>query len=130
MGTSTLTKYTIFITKQNGVHSIYPSPPPDLEWHVYSGTTIQFVNTTDAKVRVQTVYEDGDKVSIDVYQGGTPFNVAANGTTVCVGDLSELSKENGQYRPFIHLFEVEGGFGQPPHVMGGGPRMVPTDPDF
>ncbi len=128
MGISTLTKYTIFITKQNGVHSIYPAP--ELEWPVYSGTTIQFVNTTDAKVRVQTVYYEREiKASIDVYQGGTPFNVAANGTTVCVVDLSHLANQNGQYPAFIHQFEVEGGFGQPPNVMGGGPKMVPTDPD-
>ncbi len=102
--------FTITIAYQDGSYFVYPDT--DIQWEVYTGTTIQYVNTTGENVKVF--------VDPNVYQGANPFTIAPNSRTICTVILlsGNLPKDINQV-----INVVDG-----PRVASGGPRMVPTEP--
>lgn len=110
--------YTIVIANEGGEYVILPGD--QTQWKVYTGTTIQFINETDEPVKVTA--------SPDVYQGADPFIIDSGGRTLCVVDLSHLSKEEMDAAIKHHFEWATWKTGDPPRMVTGGPKMVPTEP--
>lgn len=114
--------FTIAIAVQDGDRVVYPGN--ETGWNVYQGRTVQIVNTTGEDVRV--------KVTPDVYQGASPFTVAAFSRTTCTVKLIHPDDLAGI--EIKHTFEFPTEFPtenleEQPRVVTGGPKMVPTEPE-
>jgi len=106
--------YTATIANQNGELICYPTHDGDTGWDVYTGTLIQFVNTTGESIRVT--------VKPDVYQGADPFTIAPESRTICTVILTQ-TLINQRILITHHIETLDG-----PRIVTGGPKMVPTDP--
>ena len=109
------TRYTIIIAKQKGEYFIYPGSTSS--WRLNPGDKILFSNTTNQKVRV--------RVKPTGYLVETFFDIGGSDQKDKAVDSMKSVKDPLTFKFFI--FDSDG---NEVFVASGGPKMVPTDPQF
>ncbi len=109
------TKYTIIIAKQKEEYFIYPDN--NVYWYLNPGDEIHFINTTkDVGIL--------NMKAADYFQD-ISFNISANDTKI-----KEVLDMTDAKSPLEITFTIPSTQEGLKLVVFGGPKMVPTDPQF
>lgn len=110
--------YTILIAKQKEAYFIYPDN--SVYWYLQPGDQIHFINKTESYGTLN--------VTAGEYFNDTPFDIEAGETETRT--MLTISGIEGARVPFEITFSILDTEKGMVFVVFGGPKMVPTDPDF